>query len=118
MSLDAIKNTIDGFNTKLAEKGWRNPKCTYEYDGSEWFWVRADHPIEGGSGLHEIVTIADEARTIIGELPDEADAARDDFRKALGRLIDKGNKLGIDTEFLNPLTEQMRALSENIITAR
>ena len=44
------------------------------------------------------------------------DAKRNEFIAAVGRLIGQGKEIGIDVEFLNPLTEMMTKLSTNIIT--
>lgn len=44
------------------------------------------------------------------------DAKRDAFIAAVGRLIGQGKEIGIDVDFLNPLTEMMTKLSTNIIT--
>lgn len=40
---------------------------------------------------------------------------RDDFRAKLARLIDEGREIGIETDFVNPLEETMKRLSENAI---
>lgn len=37
--------------------------------------------------------------------------------KDLGRHIDKGREIGIETEFLNPLAETMQRLSKNAIAS-
>jgi hypothetical protein len=34
----------------------------------------------------------------------------------MGRLIDQGRDIGMEVEFMNPLTEMMGKLSTNIIT--
>ena len=39
-----------------------------------------------------------------------------DFITAMGRLIDQGRDIGMEVEFMNPLTEMMGKLSTNIIT--
>lgn len=52
----------------------------------------------------------------VADLPDAATANLLEFQRDLGRLIDKGNKLGIDTKWLNPITETARELAENALT--
>ena len=51
----------------------------------------------------------------IAAMPDRKESELRDFQKDLGHLIDKGNKYGIKVDYLNPLTETMKRLSENII---
>jgi hypothetical protein len=52
----------------------------------------------------------------ISTVPSIEDAKRDAFIAAVGRLIDQGKEIGIQVDFLNPLTEMMTKLSSNIIT--
>ena len=51
----------------------------------------------------------------IAVLPSIEDAKRNAFIAAVGRLIDQGKEIGIQVDFLNPLTEMMAKLSTNII---
>lgn len=44
------------------------------------------------------------------------DMKREEFITAVGRLIDQGRDVGIEVDFLNPLTQMMEKLSSNIIT--
>jgi tRNA C32,U32 (ribose-2'-O)-methylase TrmJ len=46
----------------------------------------------------------------------EEERKREEFLASLGRLIDRGRSIGIEVDFLNPLVESMRQLSENILT--
>lgn len=55
------------------------------------------------------------ANTFADGLPSIQEAKRNDFIASLGRIIDKGREIGIEVEFLNPLTEMMGKLSTNII---
>ncbi len=52
----------------------------------------------------------------IYDLKSVADIQRDAFVAAVGRLIDQGKEIGVEMEFLNPLTAMMDKLSSNIIT--
>lgn len=121
-TLTDIENDLQRLNEMLTEKGWIDPRCEFNFDTRSWFRLNAEHPISGGDGLYKYINGDDyddtyrKAAAEIQALPTGKEAAQQDFQKALGKLIDKGNALGIDAAFLNPLTEQMRLLSENIIT--
>lgn len=52
----------------------------------------------------------------INDLPDAKTARLHEFMGQLGKVIDSGRDLGVDVDFLNPLTETMKRLSENIVT--
>lgn len=51
----------------------------------------------------------------IGQIPTKETRERNAFLRDLGNLIDTGKDVGIEVEFLNPLTAMMKTLSENAI---
>jgi hypothetical protein len=51
----------------------------------------------------------------INGLKSVAEIQRDAFVASVGRLIDQGRDIGIEVEFLNPLTTMMDKLSSNIL---
>ena len=56
------------------------------------------------------------AKRYIADLKDVDVLRMDAFRRQLGRLLDRGRELGVSDElFINPLTEMMLKLSENVI---
>ena len=59
----------------------------------------------------------DAADAFLAALPPINEARRREWMEALGRHIDKGREIGIETEFLNPLAETMQRLSKNAIAA-
>jgi len=56
------------------------------------------------------------ARKFIAELPTAEETKFREFMGALGNVIDLGRKNGIEVDFINPLTETMKRLSENALT--
>ena len=59
----------------------------------------------------------DAALAFVTALPPINESRRREWMEDLGRHIDKGRKIGIETEFLNPLAETMQRLSKNAIAA-
>ena len=59
----------------------------------------------------------DAADAFVAALPPINESRRREWMKDLGRHIDKGREIGIETEFLNPLAETMQRLSKNAIAA-
>ena len=110
-----------------AAKGYYLPKiairinwCGYElsadlevradaHDSPKTVWIHSKHE-EGFDGLLAKIQSSVDALTSI------EDAKRDAFIAAVGRLIDQGKEIGIQVDFLNPLTDMMTKLSTNIIT--
>ena len=58
------------------------------------------------------------AKEILGAIPPKADRDKAEFARLLANAIDKGRAIGIEVDFLNPLTEMMKCLSENALTYR
>lgn len=56
-----------------------------------------------------------EAFAWIEQIPSQAEREHNAFVRQVGRLIDSGREIGIDVAFLNPLTDMMKRLSENIL---
>ena len=48
--------------------------------------------------------------------PDEL--RKEKFIAQLGRVIDEGKEIGFDVDFMNPLVETMKRLSENVLEFR
>jgi hypothetical protein len=63
-----------------------------------------------------IAKLVENALKFIQGLPDPNVARLHDFMGQLGELIDVGKDLGIEVDYLNPLTETMKRLSENVLT--
>lgn len=59
-----------------------------------------------------------QASDYIAKLPAPEVAKLHSFMGQLGRLIDVGKNAGINLDYLNPLLDTMKRLSENVITYR
>ena len=60
----------------------------------------------------------EKALAFIAELPDAKTARLHAFMAKLGAVIDDGRALGVDVEFINPLTDTMKRLAKNAITLK
>lgn len=60
--------------------------------------------------------VFDQALAFIKGLPSAEDARLHAFMDKLGKLIDVGKTEGIAVDYLNPLLDTMKRLSENVIT--
>ncbi len=69
--------------------------------------------IEALDGFGSLITDTEE---YINGLKSVAEIEKENFMASVGRLIDQGRDIGIDMDFLNPLTAMMDKLSSNIIT--
>jgi hypothetical protein len=66
----------------------------------------------------ELPYLFTQAREWVAAQKDPKTLRREQFIANLGRVIDEGNILGLEVEFMNPLVESMRKLSENVIEYR
>ena len=60
----------------------------------------------------------EKALAFIAELPDAKTARLHAVMAKLGAVIDDGRALGVDVEFINPLTDTMKRLAKNAITLK
>ena len=62
-----------------------------------------------------LITMLQDAHAWIDAIPTADERAHAAFTKSLGRLIDQGRDIGIEVDFLNPLTAMMEKLATNAL---
>ncbi len=75
-------------------------------------WDRDCHVLSGD----DFAECLGKAQALIAALPSAEQARLQQFMNKLGDLIDIGRDEGIAVDFLNPLLDTMKRLSENVIT--
>jgi hypothetical protein len=112
---------------RIGEKGYYNPSANIKIN-----WIGYDltlaieSSVEAGSSgrteyIHTPIDDGFEALFVradayVNGMKSIVDAKKEAFIASIGRLIDQGRDIGIEVEFMNPLTEMMGKLSANIIT--
>lgn len=123
MTEDEIQWAVNTLLADMVLRGLRSPVC------NAWFNAEADPSIymhweedgcpygrtELGRG-EDIAEALQNARDIIEAIPPKADRDKAEFTRLLANVIDKGRSIGIEVDYLNPLTETMKRLSENALT--
>ena len=125
MNASEILREINRLEKLLTNKGFTAPKIeisvgfstreltsniAYKAGGSyEYQFIH----IEASDGFEAL--IQDTADYING-LKSVAEIQKDAFIASVGRLIDQGKEIGVEVDFLNPLTALMDKLSTNILT--
>lgn len=125
-TIDEVYDAINPLPALLAEKGkvrpdaivminanaglsiymnWKKP-----YSGNDWETEGEVFPGETFAAAHA------KAVAFINNLPSAKDAKLHHFMGKLGKLIDASKDEGIDVDYLNPLLDTMKRLSENVIT--
>jgi hypothetical protein len=91
-------------NAELAAHlGWDDKKTAY---GSKYEWIKGKTPSE----------ILRKMDAFIAALPSPDETRMKEFMTALSDVIELGRQNGIEVDFVNPLVDTMRRLSENILT--
>jgi hypothetical protein len=122
-----IKTETARAETACSDKGYYNPKVTLYanwigYELSMQLSYRVDahsatmNEFFHGSYEGDYEPIFEKVNAHIAGLESITDVKRNSFIAAVGRLIDQGREIGIEVDFLNPLTDMMTKLSTNIIT--
>jgi len=127
MNVVELKAEAVRLERKLSAKGYITPDVDLHigFLGDELCLAITYRASEYGKSLNNFLygkcvdgfdPMLEQAEAYIDSLQSIADAKRDEFIAAVGKLIDQGRDIGIEVDFLNPLTEMMTKLSSNIIT--
>lgn len=129
MDMSEIQARLSAMVKASLAKGKREPEATVfvNSDASpsvmlKWARTAAD-PERGYDAKNvthylsgDIAEILNNADDLIASLPSPEEAKMAEFTAHLAKTIELGHANGIDVEFVNPLTEAMKRLSENAIT--
>jgi hypothetical protein len=125
-TINDIYAAINPLPARLSAKGKVNPLAEFQIEanarmriiirwkkyGAVSDWENDYHALTGES-FDECLQKAD---ALINGLPSADQDRLQQFMKKLGNLIDVGKDEGISVDFLNPLLDTMKRLSENVIT--
>ena len=124
MKTNDIQMRIDVMPARMTAKGIVKPSVNFRVNANEVLSVDAhwyaganyrDFKSEHVKGdTPEEALLAFEAW--IDSLPSIEEARRSEFMSALASVIELGKDSGIEVDFVNPLVETMKRLSENAIT--
>ena len=103
--ITAIRFEMEYSNVPEYGKGYETFKRSFTHDDighgidvNEWF-----------------VKLFQDAHAWIDAIPTAEERAHQAFTASLGRLIDQGRDIGIEVDFLNPLTAMMEKLATNAL---
>jgi hypothetical protein len=123
-TIEDVQKRINAMPASMSAKGLREPKAEFDIRGNEelqgymswkdksalygskYEWVKGKTPAE----------ILRKMDAFIAALPSPDETRMKEFMTALSDVIELGRQNGIEVDFVNPLVDTMRRLSENIIT--
>jgi hypothetical protein len=125
-TIEDIYAAINPLPAMLTAKGKVKPEVTFMVEANSRLaiamnWVKPYSPNEwdreyksfSGKDFAEALKAA---TAFIKGLPSAEQAKLHNFMGKLGKLIDDGKSDGIEVDYLNPLLDTMKRLSENVIT--
>lgn len=126
MDTTEIQKRIDALVPLMLAKGLKRPIAEFELNSNQtpvlWTkWVKINPDYDGQQEYHahyadNIDAMFAAAQAKIADLPSPDERRQSEFMTALASVIELGRANGIDVQFVNPLTEAMKRLSENAIT--
>ena len=126
MNASDILHEITRLEKLLTNKGFTAPKIEISV-GFSTRELTANISYKAGSevqykfihleALDGFESVISDTEDYINGLKSVAEIQRDAFVASVGRLIDQGREIGVEMEFLNPLTTMMDKLSSNILEA-
>lgn len=123
MDTNVVQELMDRLVRVMLEKGLRIPDAQAHIEANAGplvflRWSEYGQPDYCVEVLRDpdIATAITNAFTLVENLPGKSERDRAEFTSLLANVIDKGRSIGIEVDYLNPLTEMMKRLSENAIT--
>lgn len=126
MDSTLIQKRVDELSNAMVAKGMSRPRAELDFGSHEEPNAYLAWTVIGEYGSEarksefiygdDLPDIFRKASAFISEQPSAEEAKMNAFMKALGGVIDLGNRNGIEVDFLNPLVETMKRLSENALT--
>lgn len=123
MTYEEIQKAVNEISKMMTDRGVGHYACSIDIKANEnpQFYISTYEKIFNGQDNifmkgESTQDVLEKTKEFVMALPNKKDRNKQAFMAELASVIDKGKDLGIDVEFLNPLIEQMRSLSENIIT--
>lgn len=113
----------------LKDRGLIDPEVSFTITTKDWnpasldiqYKVREDsvstYKYFRGTNVGDLDTMVIEAREYIKALKSRVELDHDEFMQMLGRVMDRAKDLGMDEDFINPLTSMMKKLATNAITS-
>jgi hypothetical protein len=124
-TIEDIYAAINPMPAQLSAKGKVRPEVNFEVEANAKITISLKwHKFGGGDWDNEYEWLRGDtfdevlakAVKFIDELPSAEQARLHAFMGKLGGLIDAGRSEGIAVDYLNPLMDTMKRLSENVIT--
>lgn len=127
MDITEIQSRLDAMPARMLAKGLVMPTASARIEANTELavYLRWEDMTKPKSAYRTVIeafrrddisAALDAADAYISGMPSAEETKLRNFMDALGNVIDLGRSQGIEVDFVNPLVETMKRLSENVIT--
>jgi len=122
-----IIEAIDSMRAVMAGREFIDPEVMIQIGTQDWrpcrlelnYKVRADsstvYKSFYGEASHNLEEVVAEANAYITALKSRTELEHEEFMLMLGRVMDRAKDMGLDADFVNPLTSMMKKLASNAL---
>lgn len=122
-----IITAIAAIKTSMVDREFIDPDVMIQIGTADWrpcrlelnYRVRADsstvYKVFYGEESHNIDEVVEEAKAYIAALKSRTELEHEEFMTMLGRVMDRAKDMGLDEDFVNPLTSMMKKLASNAL---
>lgn len=122
-----IITAIAAIKTSMVDREFIDPDVMIQIGTADWrpcrlelnYRVRADsstvYKVFYGEESHNIDEVVEEAKAYIAGLKSRTELEHEEFMTMLGRVMDRAKDMGLDEDFVNPLTSMMKKLASNAL---
>jgi len=118
---------LEALKAGLSAKGLIGPEVSLQLSTSEWSPIRLEmhykvrddstytYETFKATAIHELSDAFEKATKFVAELKSKEELEHEEFMAMLGRVMDRARDLGMDEDFINPLTSMMKKLASNAL---
>jgi hypothetical protein len=118
---------VSAIKTSMVDREFIDPEVMIQIGTQDWrpcrlelnYKVRPDsttvYKSFYGEEQHDVEAVVAEARAYIAALKSRTELEHEEFMTMLGRVMDRAKDMGLDADFVNPLTSMMKKLASNAL---
>ena len=122
-----IITAVSAIKTSMTDREFIDPEVMIQIGTQDWrpcrlelnYKVRPDsstvYKSFYGEASHNLEEVVAEAKAYITALKSRTELEHEEFMTMLGRVMDRAKDMGMDEDFVNPLTAMMKKLASNAI---
>lgn len=120
-------DALTALKDALSAKGLIGPEVTLSLSTSEWSPIRLElhYKVRDDStytyqtfkaeNVFEVDVAVEKATKFVADLKSREELEHEEFMQMLGRVMDRAKDMGLDADFINPLTSMMKKLATNAL---